>query len=139
MIQITLSYKDGHSNEVAILKDKKYNVFRYINLTKGHICTCFFPDIYSAIGTPIKAVASGTVIFAEKNGPYGNLVKISHGNDVETWYAHCSAIYVSEGEEVNAGDVIAAVGATGNVTGPHLHLEIRVNGTAINPQQYLYK
>ena len=61
-------------------------------------------DIYSAIGTPIKAVASGTVIFAEKNGPYGNLVKISHGNDVETWYAHCSAIYVSEGEEVNAGD-----------------------------------
>lgn len=96
-------------------------------------------DIYSTIGTPIKAVASGTVIFAEKNGPYGNLVKISHGNDVETWYAHCSAIYVSEGEDVKAGDVIAAVGATGNVTGPHLHLEIRVNGTAINPQQYLYK
>ena len=49
MIRMTLSYEDGHSNEVAILKDKKYNVFRYINLTKGHICTCFFPDIYSAI------------------------------------------------------------------------------------------
>ena len=69
MIQMTLSYKDGHSNEVAILKDKKYNVFRYINLTKGHICTCFFPDIYSAIEDlkqypQIEKVTYGTTVYS---------------------------------------------------------------------------
>lgn len=96
-------------------------------------------DICCAKGTPIKAVASGTVIFAERNGSYGNLIKISHGNGVETWYAHCNELYGTVGQEVEAGDVIAAVGSTGNSTGNHLHLEIRVNGVAINPQQYLYK
>ena len=49
MLQFTLHYKDGHSNEVVVLRDKTYNVFRYANLTKGHICTCFFSDIYSEI------------------------------------------------------------------------------------------
>ncbi len=96
-------------------------------------------DIACPIGTQIKAVADGTVTFAQKSGSYGNLIKISHGNGVETWYAHCKALYAEVGQQVNAGDVIAAVGMTGNTTGPHLHLEIRVDGTAINPQQYLYK
>ncbi len=96
-------------------------------------------DIACPQGTPIKAVASGTVTFAERNGSYGNLIKISHGNGVETWYAHCSELYGTVGEEVKAGDVIAAVGSTGNSTGNHLHLEIRVNGVAINPQKYLYR
>ena len=96
-------------------------------------------DIACSIGTQIKAVADGTVTFAQKSGPYGNLIKISHGNGVETWYAHCKVLYASVGQQINAGDVIAAVGMTGNTTGPHLHLEIRVDGTAINPQQYLYK
>ena len=96
-------------------------------------------DICCPTGTPIKAVASGTVVFAERNGSYGNLIKISHGNGVETWYAHCSELYATVGQEISAGDVIAAVGSTGNSTGPHLHLEIRVNGKAINPQKYLYK
>ena len=96
-------------------------------------------DISAPQGTNIKAVASGTVSFSDKNGSYGNLVKIEHGNGVETWYAHCSKLYVKVGQKVNSGDVIAAVGSTGNSTGPHLHLEIRVNGSAINPQKYLYK
>ena len=96
-------------------------------------------DIACSTGTNIKAVAKGKVIFAEKNGAYGNLVKIDHGNGVETWYAHCSKIYTKVGKEVKAGDIIAAVGSTGNSTGPHLHLEIRIDGTAINPQKYLYK
>ena len=96
-------------------------------------------DIACSSGTDIKAVAKGKVIFAENNGSYGNLVKIDHGNGVETWYAHCSKIYTKVGAQVKAGDVIAAVGSTGNSTGPHLHLEIRINGTAINPQKYLYK
>ena len=96
-------------------------------------------DICCPIGTQIKAVADGTVTFAEKSGAYGNLIKISHGNGIETWYAHCKELYATVGQQVNAGDVVAAVGMTGNTTGPHLHLEIRVDGTAINPQQYLYK
>lgn len=96
-------------------------------------------DICCAKGTQIKAVASGTVIFSERNGSYGNLIKIDHGNGVETWYAHCEALYAEVGQNINAGDVIAAVGSTGNSTGPHLHLEIRINGVAVNPQQYLYK
>ena len=70
---------------------------------------------------------------------YGKLIKISHGNGVETWYAHCSSLYGTVGQQVNAGEVIAAVGSTGNSTGNHLHLEIRVNGKTLNPQKYLYK
>lgn len=95
-------------------------------------------DIACSTGTDIKSVAKGKVIFAERDGAYGNLVKIDHGNGVETWYAHCSKIYVTVGEEVKPGDVIAAVGSTGNSTGPHLHLEIRIEGVAMNPQKYLY-
>lgn len=96
-------------------------------------------DIACAYGTPIKAVASGTVTFADWNGSYGKLIKVSHGNGVETWYAHCSELYGTVGQQVNAGDVIAAVGSTGNSTGNHLHLEVRLNGNALNPQRYLYK
>lgn len=96
-------------------------------------------DIACPQGTPIKAVASGTVTFAGWSGSYGNLIKISHGNGVETWYAHCTELYGALGQQINGGDVIASVGSTGNSTGNHLHLEVRVNGTAVNPQKYLYK
>ena len=95
-------------------------------------------DISAVQGTDIKAVADGTIIFASYNGSYGNLVKIDHGNGVETWYAHTSKMYVEVGDTVSAGDVIAAVGSTGNSTGPHLHLEIRVDGEHVDPQDYLY-
>lgn len=96
-------------------------------------------DIGAASGTPIKAVADGVVTYASSMGTYGNLVRISHGNGVETYYAHCSRILVGVGQTVSAGDTIALVGSTGNSTGPHLHLEIRLNGTPINPQKYLYR
>ncbi len=96
-------------------------------------------DIAAPNGTKIKVVADGTVVYTGYNGSYGNLVKVSHGNGVETWYAHCSKIYTSIGKTVTAGDVIAAVGSTGNSTGNHLHLEIRINGNPVNPQKYLYK
>lgn len=95
-------------------------------------------DIASPNGTPIKAVQGGTVTCASYNGSYGNLVKIDHGNGIETWYAHTSKMYVSVGQVVKAGEVIAAVGSTGNSTGAHLHLEIRINGVHVNPQNYLY-
>ena len=96
-------------------------------------------DISAVTGTDIKVVADGTVISAGYSGSYGYLVKVDHGNGVETWYAHTSKMYVKVGEQVEAGDVIAAVGSTGNSTGPHLHLEIRVNGEHVNPQNYLYQ
>lgn len=95
-------------------------------------------DIAAKIGTPIKVIAKGTVTFAAQSGSYGNLVKVDHGNGLETWYAHTSKMYVKPGQEVKAGDVIAAVGNTGNSTGPHLHLEVRINGQHVNPQKYLY-
>lgn len=96
-------------------------------------------DISAVQGTDIKVVADGTVTFASYNGSYGKLVKVDHGNGIETWYAHTSKMYVNVGDSVKAGDVIAAVGSTGNSTGPHLHLEIRVDGEHVNPQDYLYQ
>ena len=95
-------------------------------------------DIAAPAGTPIKATADGKVIFSGYSGGYGYVVKISHGNGIQTYYGHCSSLYVSTGETVEAGDVIAAVGSTGNSTGNHLHFEVRVNGTEVNPQNYLY-
>ena len=95
-------------------------------------------DIAAPKGTPIKVIADGKVTFAAQSGSYGYLVKVDHENGVETWYAHTSKMYVTVGEEVKAGDVIAAVGSTGNSTGPHLHLEVRINGEHVNPQKYLY-
>lgn len=97
-------------------------------------------DIATSAGTTIAAAAGGTVTFSGWDSyGLGNCVKISHGNGVVTVYGHCSKLYVKKGDTVSAGEAIAAVGSTGNSTGPHLHLEIRVNGVAQNPQLYLYK
>ena len=95
-------------------------------------------DIANNVGTPIKAAAAGTVTYSGWKGSYGNLVIISHGNGVQTYYAHCNSLYVTAGQYVSQGQTISTVGSTGNSTGPHLHLEIRVNGVAQNPQNYLY-
>ncbi len=95
-------------------------------------------DIAASYGTSIKAAASGTVVWSGYKGSYGYLVVISHSNGVQTYYGHCSKLYVSAGQTVSQGESIAAVGSTGNSTGPHLHFEIRVNGVAYNPQNYVY-
>ena len=95
-------------------------------------------DIAAAKGTPIKAAASGTVVFSGTKGSFGKMVVVSHGNGVQTYYAHCSSLLVSVGQTVSQGDTIAKVGSTGNSTGNHLHLEVRVNGQSYNPQKYLY-
>ena len=95
-------------------------------------------DIAAPKGTSIKAAAGGTVIHAGWKGSLGNLVIIDHGNGVQTYYGHCSKILVSAGQKVSQGDIVAKVGSTGNSTGPHLHLEVRVNGVALNPQNYVY-
>ena len=96
-------------------------------------------DIAAGYGTDIKAVAEGEVTYSGWCGGYGNLVTIDHGNGITTKYGHCSKIYVSVGQKVSAEDVIAAVGSTGNSTGNHLHFEVLVDGTQVNPQNYLYK
>ena len=95
-------------------------------------------DIAAPAGTPIRVTADGEVTFSGYSGGYGYVVKVSHGNGIETYYAHCSELYVSAGEKVEAGDIIAAVGSTGNSTGNHLHFEVRIDGVEVNPQNYLY-
>ena len=95
-------------------------------------------DIATSKGTPVGAAAAGTVTFAGPKGTYGNLVVIDHGNGVQTYYAHCSTINCSAGQYVSQGQIISTVGSTGNSTGPHLHLEVRINGVCQNPQNYLY-
>ena len=96
-------------------------------------------DIATAYGTPIHPISEGTVTFSGYKGSYGNLVIISHGNGIESYYGHCSKLYVKVGEKVDTDTVIGAVGSTGNSTGNHLHLEIRKDGSPLNPQNYLYK
>jgi murein DD-endopeptidase MepM/ murein hydrolase activator NlpD len=94
-------------------------------------------DFTAPTGTPIRASLDGTVLIAGPQGGYGNTVVIDHGNGVGTLYAHMSAITVAEGDVVRTGDVIGAVGSTGQSTGPHLHWEVRRDGQPVNPLPYL--
>ncbi len=94
-------------------------------------------DISGSTGTPIAAANGGTVILAGWNGGYGKAVVISHGSGITSLYAHQSQIAVSVGDTVSRGDIIGYVGSTGQSTGPHLHFEIRSNGTAVDPRPYL--
>lgn len=96
-------------------------------------------DVAAPAGTMIHAAEAGTVKYSGwSNTGYGYCVLIAHANGVETLYGHCSELYVSVGQYVAQGETIAAVGSTGNSTGNHLHLEIRLNGVRLNPQHYLY-
>ena len=97
-------------------------------------------DIGAPKGTNIYAAAAGTVTVSQYgySGGYGNYIMINHGNGVQTLYGHCTSLLVNKGDYVTQGQLIATVGSTGQSTGNHLHLEIRVNGIAQNPQNYLY-
>lgn len=94
-------------------------------------------DISAPIGTPVHAAADGVVAHAEWDGGYGKLVIIDHGNGFQTYYAHLSRFEVMAGQEVRAGQVIAQTGATGRVTSPHLHYEVRIGLAPVNPYIYL--
>lgn len=94
-------------------------------------------DLSAAMGTPVHVAADGVVVSAEYSGRYGKMVVVDHGNGMQTRYAHLSRFSVVPGEEVRRGQVIALSGATGRVTAPHLHFEVRVGGTAVNPYPYL--
>ncbi len=94
-------------------------------------------DIAASSGTPIHAAAAGTVIYAGWMEGYGNLVVIDHGNGLSTAYGHQSSIAVGNGQAVAQGQTIGYVGTTGHSTGPHLHFEVRVNGSPVDPLGYL--
>ncbi len=94
-------------------------------------------DMAKASGSSIKAADGGTVTFAGWSGTYGYMIDIDHGGGFTTRYAHCSDLYVSVGEKVYQGKIIAAVGSTGLATGPHLHFEVRKYGSVVNPASYI--
>ena len=94
-------------------------------------------DIANNIGTPVVATADGKVIISGRSSGYGNLIQIDHGNGIITFYGHNSQLIVQVGQMVKKGQMIAYMGSTGNSTGPHVHYEIRVNGTPVNPANFL--
>jgi murein DD-endopeptidase MepM/ murein hydrolase activator NlpD len=96
-------------------------------------------DFKGAYGAPIHAAADGRVSFVGQIRGYGNVVEISHGNGLLTRYAHMSKTMATTGEQVKAGDVIGAIGSTGRSTGPHLHFEVRINNSVVNPRPFLEK
>lgn len=100
----------------------------------GALDICVYGGTY---GEPIVAAESGTVITASYHWSYGNYVLIDHGNGLSTLYAHCSSLAVGAGQSVSKGQTIAYAGSTGNSTGPHLHFEVRVNGTRVDPSSYI--
>jgi murein DD-endopeptidase MepM/ murein hydrolase activator NlpD len=94
-------------------------------------------DIANAKNTPVNVTANGTVIFSGWQSGYGNIIVVDHGYNYRTSYAHLNRRLVQVGDKVMRGQTIAAMGATGNVTGSHLHYEVHFNGRAVNPYPYL--
>ncbi len=94
-------------------------------------------DIANDYGTPIAATATGTVVFSGWYHGYGKMIKIDHHNGIVTAYAHCSELLVNVGDKVKKGETIAYMGSTGYSTGPHVHYEVIVNGTVVNPANFL--
>ena len=95
-------------------------------------------DIATAKGEAVRAPADGTVVKAGMGNGYGREVVIDHGHGVETVYAHLSGFAVIEGQEVSRGDILGYVGSSGHSTGPHLHYEVRIHDTPVNPSKYLH-
>ena len=94
-------------------------------------------DLRGEVGEPVHATAAGRVSLAGREGGYGNMVEIDHGNGLATRYGHLSEIDVKVGQMVRIGETIGHIGSTGRSTGPHLHYETRVNGEAVDPQKFL--
>ena len=94
-------------------------------------------DVGAGYGLNIVAAGDGTVTLATTNGGYGKCIIVNHGSGITTLYGHCSTLLVAQGDKVTKGQIIAKVGSTGVSTGPHLHFEVRVNGSTTDPLQYL--
>lgn len=130
---------------VSYDEDAAYDMLR-IPVPSVYISSPFGPrwgrfhsgvDFALAQGQPIYAACSGTVYYSGYSGGYGNLIKIDHGNGMQTYYAHCSSLSVSSGQQVKEGETIGLVGSTGNSTGPHLHFEVIINGNRVDPLDFL--
>lgn len=93
-------------------------------------------DLAAPSGSLIRAMYTGTVVYADPHGGYGNFIVIQHPNGLTSHYGHCKTISVSPGTTVKTGEVIGTVGSTGLSTGPHLHLEIRYKGQPLDPKFY---
>jgi murein DD-endopeptidase MepM/ murein hydrolase activator NlpD len=96
-------------------------------------------DISAPVGTPVKATADGIVLHASWNAGYGRCVIIDHGNGYQTWYAHLSQFDVMEGQEIRQGEIVGRVGTSGRSTGPHLHYEVRIHSTPVNPYRFMQR
>ena len=94
-------------------------------------------DIPAPLGTPVLALVAGVVSFSGAHGNYGNMLVVDHGNGVQTAYAHLAKRAAGAAQAVRKGQVIGAVGKSGNATGPHLHFEVRRNGKRVDPMRYL--
>ena len=113
------------------LGDAAYRLTAGFGLCGSHWATCHTgQDFAVPTGTPVMSAADGTVTFAGWAGPYGNAVHVLHAGGVATWYCHLSRLETSRGAQVAGGRVIGLSGSTGNTTGPHLHLEVRLHATA---------
>lgn len=118
---------------ISPLKKGSFTVSAYYGDGRGHKGI----DLAANKGTSIYAVSGGTVTYAGYDGDYGYSVIIDHGNGLKTRYAHASSLCVSKGQTVSQGEVIAYVGSTGYSTGNHLHFEVMVNGSHVNPASYI--
>jgi len=94
-------------------------------------------DLAAPMGTPVRAAADGIIVETEWQSGYGRLIIIDHGNGLQTYYGHLSSFNVVPGQEIRRGDVIGRSGASGRVTSPHLHYEVRMGGTPVNPYPFL--
>jgi len=137
-------YSSGSTGRYTVASAKvdlsQYGVTLTKPISSGYTITSRFGPRSSGNHSGLDIAAPlGTVTFAGwSNSGYGYCIKISHGNGVETLYAHSSKLYVTVGQTVAQGEAIGEVGSTGWSTGPHLHFEVRVNGAVYNPQYYLY-
>ena len=129
----TASAKAKSAGFICPLSAGRYKVSAYYGDGRNHKAI----DLSADKGTPIFAAAAGTVTFAGWDGEYGYNVVIQHANGMKTRYAHANALCVSAGTTVAQGDMIATVGSTGRSTGNHLHFEVIVNGTRVNPGPYI--
>lgn len=137
----TASASKGSSNKYATAGEFTYpidkSVYSRVSSYWGDGRNHKAVDIAAAKGTKIFASLSGTVTYAGYRSDYGYNIIVDHGNGIQTRYAHCSKLYVKSGDKVTAGQTIALMGSTGQSTGPHLHFEVIINGTRVDPAPYI--
>jgi murein DD-endopeptidase MepM/ murein hydrolase activator NlpD len=120
----------GETDMTSPFGMRKHPIFRRMAIHTGI-------DLRGDTGEPVRATATGKVTIAGRQGGYGNMVEISHGNGLATRFGHLSSIGVKVGQVVRIGEIIGNIGSTGFSTGPHLHYETRVDGEAVDPQRFL--